>query len=127
MLLPVRASALGSSRAAADGDDPSADALFYAIRNRNFVLAKRLVDEGADLTCVRNERTPLALAVEMGCESAVRMFAQLGADVSSGPSGLDSPLLVAVKAGDLGIVKLLLELGADPDGKGVSCLDSGRM
>ncbi|KAK0644169.1 ankyrin repeat-containing domain protein [Cercophora newfieldiana] len=120
LLFPVRTSTLGSSRAtqATESTKVGTDALFYAIRNRNFALVKRLVGEGYDLECIKGGRTPLAFAAETGCEDAVRMLVQLGADVSSGPNGLDPPILVAAKAGDLEMMKLLLDLGADPDGKG---------
>jgi ankyrin repeat protein len=118
LLFPVQAAE--TTRSATPATKSPTDALFFAIRNRNFFLAKRLVEDGADVESVKNGRTPLALMVEMGCGSAVKMFLQLGADVSGGPNGSDPPLLVAAKAADLNMVALLLELGADPDGKGVS-------
>ncbi|KAK0616786.1 hypothetical protein B0T14DRAFT_497945 [Immersiella caudata] len=119
---PMRASALGSSRTsiATEKAKPSADDLFSAIRNRDFVLAKRLVEGGVDIESVRAGNTPLILAVGVGCEDAVRMLSRLGADLSSQFSGLDPPLLVAARAGDLSMMALLLELGADPDGKSCS-------
>jgi len=101
---------------------PATDALFRAIRNsdvRNqFTSADLFVQ--ADFTCVRDGRTPLGLAVERGFNKTVKAMAQVGADVSFAPPGIDSPLGVAVRSGDLSMVEFLLDLGADPDGKVVS-------
>jgi hypothetical protein len=120
---PVRASALGSSRTSISREKPpkpSADDLFSAMQNRDLVLAQTLIEGGVDIESIRGGKTPLILAVDLGCEDAVRMLTRLGADLSSQFSGFDPPLLVAAKAGNLGMMAVLLELGAGPDGKGVS-------
>ena len=86
--------------------------LLGAAMSGDLRLAKRLIEEGADLnqTDSHNRYTPLAISADQGHESVVELLIAKGADLNK-----CCPLYHAAWQGDARIVKILLEAGAEPN------------
>lgn len=91
------------------------DLLLWAAGTRNEPLARRLLDNGADIhTTDAWENTPLHQAAKGGDEQLVRLLLDRGASTTARVSDKRcTPLHYAAVGGSPAIVKLLVENGAD--------------
>lgn len=98
-------------------DDLGTPMLNIAVRNDNVEFAKKLIELGADINAVSDDRgyTAVMDAVWRGNEELTALFIQKGADLNTISKEGQSNLVLAVGADKVNICKLLAEAGADPD------------
>ena len=100
-------------------------ALMWALGENHTKIARRLVEQGADIHATTTLGfTPLLFAARAGDWEAVEMFLDAGADVNATATDNLSALHVAVLRGHGDVAALLLDRGADPndDGPGYTAL-----
>jgi ankyrin repeat protein len=99
---------INAAGADSNGDTP----LGAAAGNGQLVVAKYLLDHGADINAFGaiHDRTPLLAATERGHKAMVELLLARGADPSAG--GLN-PLFLAVSRGYTGVAQVLLAHHAD--------------
>ena len=91
--------------------------LIFAISQRRFDTADRLIEKGADPSIANGSGvTPLHYAAVRGARDIARKLIARGADVNAVTDGKETPLhFAAVWADDIEIVNLLLENGAETE------------
>lgn len=95
---------------------PTPQTLHKAIRERNFPLAKHVLEQtsGNDVNSANVQgRYPLSIAAAMGDEALVRLLLSWGADVNAQDDMGRTALHRAAGCGMTGAIKILLEKGAD--------------
>ncbi|KAJ5651018.1 uncharacterized protein N7484_004741 [Penicillium longicatenatum] len=96
-------------------------ALAAACGRGNLEIAKRLLENGADLTIMNNEgKTPLALSCLNGHYEVVKLLLKNGADIETATRRLATPLYCAAFGGHLKIAELLLDHGANIDAQHIN-------
>ena len=85
--------------------------LHAAAASGHIPMVKLLLQYGADVNCMRNERSPLDAAIEVKKLSMIRFLLKAGANVNA--KGHLTPLVRAVNGGRTDIVRTLLDAGAD--------------
>ncbi|MBR1638785.1 MAG: ankyrin repeat domain-containing protein [Treponema sp.] len=100
-------------------DDLGTPMLNIACRSDNFEFVEMLLDLGADLNAVSEDRgyTAVMDAVWRGNEKITKFLIDKGAELNTINKEGQSNLILAVGANRENIVKLLAENGADPDVK----------
>jgi len=100
-------------------DDFGTPMLNIACRNDNFEFVKMLLDLGADLNAISEDRgyTAVMDAVWRGNEKITKYLISKGADLNTINKEGQCNLVLAVGANRESLVKLLTENGADPDVK----------
>ncbi|MCR5189123.1 MAG: ankyrin repeat domain-containing protein [Treponema sp.] len=100
-------------------DDMGVPMLNIACRNDNFEFTKMILELGADLNAVSNDRgyTAVMDAVWRGNEKITKYLIDKGADLNTINKEGQTNLILAVGANRENIVKLLAENGSDPDVK----------
>lgn len=87
--------------------------LCYAAKNGHGHIIKKLVELGADVNYAgANELLPVHAAAQHGCVDALRLLAELGANLDVPLKGL-TPLYLAVCARRIPVIDVLIEYGAD--------------
>jgi ankyrin repeat protein len=99
-------------------DDETRTALLEAIKTKNLVLVKTLIEAGAgpNLSNIpRVKRTPLQQAAEQGAMDIIKLLLEYGAEVNAPPHDDHgaTALQFAAIGGYVGIAHLLIERGAD--------------
>lgn len=95
-------------------------ALHYACHNGNHHIVKLLLSLGSNPNIEDKEGyTPIFMAVE-GCNAAINLLAEVGADINQKSGKNTTPLMLACKIGKVGAIKNLLELNASLDCEEVS-------
>jgi len=95
--------------------------LAVALRDRNFKLADRLIEEGATLEVDVEAGMPfLVAAVQSKDQEMIDYLLGKGVDVDYRGAQPCTALAVAADRGDVERMKLLLEAGADPNVRGLS-------
>ena len=84
--------------------------LVYAVQNCQIESVKFLVQAGADVNLVKEKKTVLGAAAEMGDHQCLKLLLQLGADVNA--IGIEPALMHAVRAGSTKCLNILLAAGA---------------
>lgn len=100
-------------------DDEGETALIKAIDNKQFDVAKKLIECGADVNlCKKEAYCPLYQACDNNSFELVKLLVENGADVNK-KSGYanKTPLFEAMYPDDYEMVKYLLEKGANPNAK----------
>ena len=100
-------------------DDTGTPMLNLACRTDNFEFVKMLLDLGADVNSLSEDRgyTAVMDAVWRGNEKITRYLIEKGAELNKINKEGQTNLILAVGANRENIVKLLVENGADPDTK----------
>lgn len=100
-------------------DDMGVPMLNIACRNDNFEFTKMILDLGAELNAVSDDRgyTAVMDAVWRGNEKITKFLIEKGADLNTINKEGQTNLILAVGANRENIVKLLAENGSDPDVK----------
>lgn len=100
-------------------DDVGTPMLNIACRNDNFEFVEMLLDLGAELNAVSEDRgyTAVMDAVWRGNEKITKYLIEKGAELNTINKEGQTNLVLAVGADRLNICKLLVENGADPDVK----------
>lgn len=100
-------------------DDMGVPMLNIACRNDNFEFTKMILELGADLNAVSDDRgyTAVMDAVWRGNEKITKYLIEQGADLNTINKEGQSNLILAVGANRENIVRLLAENGSDPDVK----------
>ena len=100
-------------------DDLGTPMLNIACRNDNFEFVEMILDLGADLNAVSEDRgyTAVMDAVWRGNEKITKYLISKGADLNTINKEGQNNLILAVGANRESLVKLLAENGADPDVK----------
>lgn len=100
-------------------DDTGTPMLNVACRNDNFEIVEQLLDLGAELNAVSEDRgyTAVMDAIWRGNEKITKYLISKGADLNTINKEGQTNLILAVGADRLNLVKLLAENGADPDVK----------
>ncbi len=100
-------------------DDMGVPMLNIACRNDNFEFTQMILDLGADLNAVSDDRgyTAVMDAVWRGNEKITKYLIDKGADLNTINKEGQTNLILAVGANRENIVKLLAENGSDPDVK----------
>lgn len=100
-------------------DDMGVPMLNIACRNDNFEFVEMILNLGADLNAVSDDRgyTAVMDAVWRGNEKITKYLIEKGADLNTINKEGQSNLILAVGANRENIVKLLAENGSDPDVK----------
>lgn len=98
-------------------DDLGTPMLNIAVRNDNEEFAKKLIELGADINAVSEDRgyTAVMDAVWRGNEELTELLIKKGAELNTISKEGQSNLVLAVGADKVNICKLLAENGADPD------------
>ena len=98
-------------------DELGTPMLNVAVRNDNEELTKMLLDCGADINAVSNDRgyTAVMDAVWKGNKDITKLLIERGAELNTISKEGQSNLVLAVGANNEAICKLLAENGADPD------------
>ena len=98
-------------------DDTGTPMLNIACRTDNFQLAEQLLDLGADINSVSEDRgyTAVMDAVWRGNEKITRFLIDKGAELNTINKEGQTNLILAVGANKENIVRILAENGADPD------------
>lgn len=95
-------------------------ALHYSCHNGNHHIVKLLLSLGADPNIEDAEgHTPIFMAVE-GCNAAINLLVEAGADLNKVSSFNTTPISLACKIGKVGAIKNLLDLDASLDCENVS-------
>ena len=89
--------------------------LYMAANLGDLNLVKELIEEGADVNAVTEEKnyTPLFVAAQNGYLEVVKTLLEKEADVNAVTEKNFTPLHIAAQGGYLEVVKTLLEKGAD--------------
>jgi ankyrin repeat protein len=100
-------------------DDTGTPMLNIACRNDNFEFVEMMLDLGAELNSVSEDRgyTAVMDAVWRGNEKITKYLISKGADLNTINKEGQNNLILAVGANRESLVKLLAENGADPDVK----------
>ena len=100
-------------------DDTGTPMLNIACRNDNFEFVQMMLDLGAELNAVSEDRgyTAVMDAVWRGNEKITKYLISKGADLNTINKEGQNNLILAVGANRESLVKLLAENGADPDVK----------
>ncbi|MCI5606041.1 MAG: ankyrin repeat domain-containing protein [Treponema sp.] len=100
-------------------DDLGTPMLNIAVRNDNEDFAKKIIELGADINAVSEDRgyTALMDAVWRGNETLTSLLIEKGADVNTISKEGQSNLVLAVGADRYKIIEMLAKAGADPDVK----------
>lgn len=100
-------------------DDTGTPMLNIACRNDNFEFVEMMLDLGAELNAVSEDRgyTAVMDAVWRGNEKITKYLISKGADLNTINKEGQNNLILAVGANRESLVKLLAENGADPDVK----------
>ncbi|RDW71851.1 hypothetical protein BP5796_07885 [Coleophoma crateriformis] len=93
------------------GMEKHASPLSEAIKNRNSVLIKRILDASEPTGLP----TGLTHAIEWGDYSIIQSLIKANVDVNGSSSGCCTPLIQAIKKKDIELVKFLINAGADVD------------
>lgn len=98
-------------------DDLGTPMLNVAVRNDNIELTKMLLEYGADINAVSNDRgyTAVMDAVWKGNKDITKLLIEQGAELNTISKEGQSNLVLAVGANNIAICKILAENGADPD------------
>lgn len=98
-------------------DDSGIPMINQAVRKDNIELVKQLMDLGADINCVSEDRgyTPVMDAVWRGNLEITELLIKNKAELNTINKEGQSNLVLAVGADRIEITKLLAENGADPD------------
>lgn len=98
-------------------DDLGTPMLNVAVRNDNIELTKMLLEYGADINAVSNDRgyTAVMDAVWKGNKDIAKLLIEQGAELNTISKEGQSNLVLAVGANNIAICKMLAENGADPD------------
>ena len=98
-------------------DDLGTPMLNVAVRNDNIELTKMLLEYGADINAVSNDRgyTAVMDAVWKGNKDITKLLIEQGAELNTISKEGQSNLVLAVGANNIAICKMLAENGADPD------------
>ena len=100
-----------------NGADASRDLqglLLLALEWRSAETVQFFIRLGADVNArFERDRTPLHLALCVGCDEAVRVLTEHGADVNTRDRSLKTPLHAASARGHVKTVQLLIEHGLD--------------
>lgn len=98
-------------------DDMGVPMLNIACRNDNFEMAETLLDLGAELNAVSDDRgyTAVMDAVWRGNEKITKFLISKGADLNTISKEGQSNLILAVGANRPELCQILAEAGADPD------------
>lgn len=89
------------------------NALLTAVENKNYSIAKFLIEKGADIEKPgKNGLTPLMLACEVGYLPLVRLLIKKGANLNVQNDEKKTPLSLACLSKNQEIVQLLLDKGA---------------
>lgn len=93
--------------------------LCLAVRNKFHEITKYLIDIGADINSVSEDRnnTPVMDAAANGDLDAVKLFVNEGADLEVQSKNGQTALILAVGDGNIEISTLLLQAGADFEAK----------
>ena len=84
--------------------------LVYAVQNNQTESVKFLVQAGADVNLVKENKTALGAAAQMRDHKFLKLLLQLGADVNA--IGVEPALMHAVRAGSTKCLNILLATGA---------------
>lgn len=100
-------------------DDTGTPMLNIACRNDNYEIVEQLLDLGAELNAISEDRgyTAVMDAIWRGNEKITKYLISKGADLNTINKEGQTNLILAVGADRLNLVKLLAENGADPDVK----------
>lgn len=100
-------------------DETGTPMLNIAVRNDNITFAKKIIELGADINAVSDDRgyTAVMDAVWRGNEELTKLLISKNADLNTINKEGQNNLVLAVGADRVNIVKLLAENGADPDVK----------
>lgn len=100
-------------------DDMGVPMLNIACRNDNFEFVEMLIDLGAELNAVSDDRgyTAVMDAVWRGNEKITKILIDKGVELNTINKEGQTNLILAVGANRVNICKLLVENGADPDVK----------
>jgi len=100
-------------------DDTGTPMLNVACRNDNYEIVEMLLDLGAELNAISEDRgyTAVMDAIWRGNEKITKYLISKGADLNTINKEGQTNLILAVGADRLNLVKLLVENGADPDVK----------
>ena len=98
-------------------DDLGTPMLNVAVRNDNIELTRMLLEYGADINAVSNDRgyTAVMDAVWKGNKDITKLLIEQGAELNTISKEGQSNLVLAVGANNIAICKMLAENGADPD------------
>jgi ankyrin repeat protein len=94
--------------------------LFHAAYRGHYDVVKTLIDGGAAINHVGNEKVglrPLFAAVQQNRYEIVKALIEAGSDVNKEMFLGATPLIVSIGSRDKRIMRLLLDSGADPDHK----------
>ncbi|KAL6877681.1 hypothetical protein HDV57DRAFT_510201 [Trichoderma longibrachiatum] len=92
------------------------DLLWSAVKEGHEPVVKRLLDSGADMEAVGEEKTPLlAYASRSRLTDIVRLLLDKGADIDATDAEGRTPLVYAMKGGALDILEVFLRNGAKVD------------
>lgn len=98
-----------------------ASALTFALRDRDFALAERLLEEGANIDLDQVVGLPFLVAsVQSKDREMVDFLLAHGADVDYRSAQPTTALALASEAQDIPLMTVLLKAGANPDVRGVS-------
>jgi ankyrin repeat protein len=86
--------------------------LFPAIKTRDKDIVRLLLDHGASVRCMEDDRQPLSIAVEDRRHTIVELLIASGAIIDH-PGGQGTPLFYAIRNQDLAMTKLLLASGSN--------------
>ncbi|MCR4735575.1 MAG: ankyrin repeat domain-containing protein [Treponema sp.] len=98
-------------------DDFGTPMLNIAVRNDNEEFAKKLIELGAEINLISEDRgyTAVMDAVWRGNETLTKLLIEKGAELNTISKEGQSNLVLAVGADKVNICKMLAENGADPD------------
>lgn len=92
--------------------------LQLAARRGRLIMAKLLIDAGAEVNAESFFETPLGLSAQSGNADLVQLLISHGAIVNANNSCCAGPLHLAAGAAAPDVVKVLLSNGADPNAEG---------
>lgn len=91
-------------------------ALMRAVWNRQLQIVGRLIDHGANLELMDDDKwSALMIAAHVGDSDSTRLLAQAGASLDTIGNGNDSALMRAASKGHEDVVNVLIEKGASVD------------
>lgn len=89
-------------------------ALFYAVANARWEIARLLLKLGANPELGLGSMTPLLMAAQNGDEAIARLLVGAGAKVDGATGAGLTPLMLAARDGRMKMVQALIDLGANP-------------